>query len=401
MNKKISVGAAIVVVALSVLITFQLTYIGVNNKYEKALSELKDTQLLYDKLASVDALYRSSYIGEIDETALVDSVLKGYVDGTGDKYGAYYNKDEFAQIVKDSNAELVGIGINVIYDYEYSAIRIINVMPDSPALEAGVMPGDLIAYVSGQPMTELGYSSALSMLRGEEKTFAEMTVLRDGKLVDFKIERRKITDYTVYSHVYSGDSDIGVVQILEFDNGTPLQFKAALRELEGKGVKKLVFDVRNNPGGQLDSIKEVLDHLLPEGVIIRIQDAAGKEETLMSDASQVDMPMTVLVNGNTASAAELFASALRDYGKAKLVGETTYGKGTMQTMMPLYDGSAISVSQNMYSPPVSENYEGVGLKPDITVELPDEIANKSVFLLGEDEDLVLIAAVNELTKENN
>ena len=274
-------------------------------------------------------------------------------------------------------------------------------MPDSPALEAGVMPGDLIAYVNGQPMTELGYSSALSMLRGEEKTFAEMTVLRDGKLIDFKIERRKITDYTVYSHVYPGNPDVGVVQILEFDSGTPLQFKAALRELEAKGVKKLVFDVRNNPGGQLDSIKDVLDHLLPEGVIIRIQDAAGKEETLMSDASQVDMPMMVLVNRNTASAAELFASALRDYNKAKLVGETTYGKGTTQTMMPLYDGSAISVSQNTYSPPLSENYEGVGLAPDVEVELPREIANKSVFLLGESEDLVLIAAVNELTKENN
>ncbi|MBO7148599.1 MAG: carboxyl-terminal protease [Clostridia bacterium] len=401
MNKKISVGAAIVVVALSVLITFQLTYIGVNNKYEKVLSELKDTQLLYDKLASVDALYRSSYIGDIDETALVDSVLKGYVDGTGDKYGAYYNKDEFAQIVKDSNAELVGIGINVIYDYEYSAIRIINVMPDSPALEAGAMPGDLIAYVSGQPMTELGYSSALSMLRGEEKTFAEMTVLRDGKLIDFKIERRKITDYTVYSHVHPDNADIGIVQILEFDDSTPLQLKAALRELEAKGVSKLVFDVRNNPGGYLDSIKDVLDYLLPEGAIIRIQDAAGKEEVLTSDASQVDMPMMVLVNGNTASAAELFASVLRDYGKAKLVGETTYGKGTTQTMMPLYDGSAVSVSQNLCLPPISESYEGVGLEPDIKIELPDDITNKSVFLLGDSEDLVLIAAVNELTKENN
>ncbi|MBQ7820815.1 MAG: S41 family peptidase [Clostridia bacterium] len=395
MNKKISIGTAIVVIALAVLITFQLTYISVNNKYEKALNELKDTQLLYDKLASVDSAYRTNYIGEIDEGKLIDSVLKGYVDGTGDKYGAYYNKDEFAEIVKDSNAELVGIGVNVIYDYDYGAIRVVNVMPDSPALEAGMMPGDLIAYIGDELISEIGYSTALSKIRGEEKTYVELTVLRGGSLIELEIERRKITDYTVYSRVYSKDPTVGIIQILEFDAGTAQQFKAAVKELTAKGVEKLVFDVRNNPGGNLDSIDEVLDHLLPEGTIIRIYDAAGNEETLASDAECVDMPMMVLVNSHTASAAELFSGALRDYGKAKLVGETTYGKGTMQTIMPLYDGSAISVSKNMYAPPVSDNYEGVGLTPDIEISLPEEIMNKSVFLLTDDEDTQLIAAVEE------
>ncbi len=400
MNRKISVGSVIVILALAVLITFQLTYMTVNNKYEKALNELKDTQLLYDKLASVDSVYRSSYIGEIDESKLVDSVLKGYVEGTGDKYGAYYNRDEFAQLVKDSNAQLVGIGINVIYDYEYAAIRIINVMPDSPALEAGLMPGDIIAYVNGQPVSELSYSNALNMLRGEEKTFAEMTVLRDSALIDYRIERRKITEYTVYSRVYSNDKTVGIIQILEFDMGTPQQFKAALKEQISNGVEKLVVDVRNNPGGQLDSIKEVLDYLLPEGAIIRIYDAAGNEKILASDAECIDMPMMVLINENTASAAELFASALRDYDKAKLVGKTTYGKGTMQTMIPLYDGSAISISQDMYSPPVSDNYEGIGVAPDIEVSLDGQLANESVFLLTDTEDAQLIAAIEELNKSN-
>ena len=220
MNKKISIGTAIVVIALAVLITFQLTYISVNNKYEKALNELKDTQLLYDKLASVDSAYRTNYIGEIDEGKLIDSVLKGYVDGTGDKYGAYYNKDEFAEIVKDSNAELVGIGVNVIYDYDYGAIRVVNVMPDSPALEAGMMPGDLIAYIGDELISEIGYSTALSKIRGEEKTYVELTVLRGGSLIELEIERRKITDYTVYSRVYSKDPTVGIIQILEFDAGT-------------------------------------------------------------------------------------------------------------------------------------------------------------------------------------
>lgn len=398
MNKKISIATSIVLIALAVLITFQLTYIKVNNKYQKALSELKDTQLLYDKLASVDSVYRSNYIGEIDEKKLTDSVLKGYVSGTGDKYGAYYTKEEFDEIVLDNNAELVGIGVNVIYDYERDGIHIVNVMPDSPALEAGIQTGDMIAYVDGEAVSDIGYSTALSKLRGEEKTYAEFTVLRDGNFIDFSVERRKITDYTVYSRIYSKDSKVGIVQILEFDTGTAPQFKAAVKELMNSGVEKLVFDVRNNPGGNLESIEEVLDYLLPEGTIIRIYDAAGNEETLASDAACIDLPMMVLVNENTASAAELFSSALRDYGKAKLIGETTYGKGTMQTIMPLYDGSAISVSQNMYSPPVSDNYEGVGVVPDVEVSLPDEIKYKSVFVLTDDEDTQLIAAVEEFSK---
>lgn len=398
MNKKVSLATAIVFVALAVLITFQLTYVRVNNKYQKALNELKDTQLLYDKLASVDSAYRTNYIGEIDENRLIDSVLKGYVNGTGDKYGAYYSKDEFDELVKDSNAELVGVGINVIYDYENDAIDVINVMPDSPALEAGVSPGDLIVYVGEESVGELGYNTALGRLQGEEKTYAEFTVLRGSEFIDFSIERRRITDYTVFSRIYSEDETVGIIQILEFDAGTAQQFEAAVKELCDAGVQRLVFDVRNNPGGNLDAIEEVLDYLLPEGTIIRIYDAAGNEETLASDAECIDMPMAVLVNSNTASAAELFASALRDYEKAKLIGETTYGKGTMQTIMPLYDGSAISVSGNMYSPPKSDNYEGVGVVPDIEVSLPDDLKYSSVFLLTDDEDTQLAAAIDELNK---
>ena len=397
-DKKISLTTMIVILALAVLITFQLTYLKVNNKYQKTLNELKDTQLLYDKLASIDSVFRSNYIGEIDENKLIDSMLKGYVSGTGDKYGTYYSKDEFAELIKDSNAELVGIGINVIYDYEYNAISIINVMPDSPALEAGLCPGDKIMYVEETAVGDIGYSAALSKLRGDSGTTVRFTVLRDGKLVNFEVERRKIAEYTVYSRVYSHDSSIGIVEILEFDAGTPAQFKAAVNNLLEDGVKSIVFDVRNNPGGNLESIEEVLDYLLPEGVIIRMYDATGNEETYSSDASCVDCEMIVLVNGKTASAAELFAGTLRDFGKAKLVGETTYGKGTMQSLIQLYDGSAISVSQKMYCPPITENYEGKGLVPDIIVDVADGDKNVSVFLLNDDNDAVLAAAVRELTE---
>lgn len=387
----------LIVVALAVLITFQLTYIRVNNKYEKALNEIKDTQLLYDKLASVDAAYRTNFVGEIDEKTLIDTVLQGYVIGTGDKYGAYFDKERFNEILSDTNAEFVGIGINAVYDSELGAIHVVNVIPDSPAFEAGLMPGDLITHVKGEAVGKIGYSMALNEIKGKEKTKVSITVLRDSSYIDYEIERRKVTDYTVYHRVYSADKTVGIVQILSFDAGTAQQFKAAVKELIEKGVNKLVFDVRNNPGGNLESIEEVLDYLLPEGTIIRIYDASGNEEVLASDAECIDVPMMVLVNSNTASAAELFASALRDYGKAKLIGETTFGKGTMQTVIPLYDGSAISVSSSMYAPPVSDNYEGVGLSPDIRVELPEEVKNKSVFLITDNEDTQLITAIKEFS----
>ena len=397
-DKKLSVATVIVLIALSVLVTFQLTYLRVNNKYQKALNEIRDTQLLYDKLASVDSVYRDSFIGEIDENKLIDSMLKGYVAGTGDKYGAYFTKDEFTELLKDSNAELVGIGVSVIYDGDNKAIRVVNVMPASPALEAGISPGDMIISVDGKLVSTLGYSSAMGMLRGEEGTKAKFTAISGNDVRDFEIERRKITEYTVYERVYSADSSIGIVQVLEFDSGTPAQFKAAVDGLLEKGVKNIIFDVRNNPGGSLDSIKEILDYLLPEGVMIRMYDADGKEETLTSDASAIDCKMAVLVNGNTASAAELFAAALRDFDKAFLVGAKTYGKGTVQTIRQLYDGSAISVSDRLYAPPVSDNYEGIGLEPDIRAEQTEEYENTSVFLLTDDNDAQLAAAVREITK---
>lgn len=393
MKKKFSLATVIVLVALSVLITFQLTYIKIDNKYKIALNEIKDSQLVYDKLASVDAVYRKQYIGEIDETSLVDSVIRGYVEGTGDTYGAYYTEEEFKEIVQDTNAEFVGVGIHVIYDYETDVVNVVNIMPGSPAEEAGMKPGDIIAYVDSVSVRELGYFGMLAKIRGEEKTLVNISVLRDGELIDLEVERRKITDYTVYSRVYSKDSTVGIIQIYEFDMGTVQQFKAAVKELTEQGVDKLVFDVRNNPGGNLESIEEILDYLLPEGPIIRIYDKSGKEEVLTSDASGIDCQMMVLTNGNTASAAELFSSALRDYEKALLVGEKTYGKGSMQTILSLHDGSAISVSTNMYAPPFSDNYDGVGIEPDIKVSLPDELANKSVYLISDEEDTQLLAAV--------
>ena len=396
MSKKISIGTAVILMLLAVLVTFQLTFMALSNKYQSELNELTVSQDMYAKLAAVDELYRTLYIGEIDEKTLTDNLIRGYVLGTGDKYAYYLDEEQFAEMMASNNAELQGIGIMVIYQNDM--IEIISVMPDSPALEAGLEPGDIIAYVDGESVAELGYTAAVNRLQGEAGTLAEFTVQRGDELIDFSIERGYVNEQSVMYHVYEPDPTIGIVKILSFNLGTPEQFKSACEELIAGGVTKFVFDVRYNPGGDLESITEILDYLLPEGPIVRIVDAEGNEDVRYSDASELDMPMCVLVNSSTASAAELFSSALQDYDKAELVGTVTYGKGTMQTIIRLADNTGLGISYRMYNPPYSDNYEGVGVQPDYVVEMDESVADKNIYKITDAEDTQLQKAIELLTQ---
>ena len=396
MSKKISIGTAVILMLLAVLVTFQLTFMALSNKYQSELNELTVSQDMYAKLAAVDELYRTLYIGDIDEKTLTDNLIRGYVLGTGDKYAYYLDEEQFAEMMASNNAELQGIGIMVIYQNDL--IEIISVMPDSPALDAGLEPGDIIAYVGGESVAELGYTAAVNRLQGEAGTLAEFTVQRGDELIDFSIERGYVNEQSVMYHVYEPDPTIGIVKILSFNLGTPEQFKSACEELIAGGVTKFVFDVRYNPGGDLESITEILDYLLPEGPIVRIVDADGNEDVRYSDASELDMPMCVLVNSSTASAAELFSSALQDYDKAELVGTVTYGKGTMQTIIRLADNTGLGISYRMYNPPYSDNYEGVGVQPDYVVEMDESVADKNIYKITDEEDTQLQKAIELLTQ---
>lgn len=397
MSKKISIGASVVLMLLAALVTFQITYVGLSNKYKKELNSVIESENLFSKLSMVDSYYRSLYIGEIDEETLVDETIRGYVYGTGDKYAYYLDKEQYADLVSDTNAEMQGIGVYVIYQND--VIEIISVMPDSPALEAGIEPGDLVVYVNGESVAELGYNAAISKLKGEAGTYAEFTVLRGEELIDYRIKRGYVNEQTVMSRVLESDPTIGIVKILSFDLGTPGQFKEACQTLIDGGVKKLIFDVRYNPGGDLRSIVEILDYLLPEGPIVRITDKDGNvTDTYTSDANELDLPMCVLTNGSTASAAELFTSALKDYNKATVVGTNTYGKGTVQTIIPLPDGSGLGISYRLYCPPFSDNFEGVGVAPDVEVELDKSLEGKNIYKITDSEDNQLQKAVEILNK---
>ena len=404
MKKKISVGASIVLVLLAALLTFQVTFTVMSVKHREEMTAAYAHLESFNKLLEVDAMYRNLYVKDLDEDELIDGILAGYVMGSGDRFGAYYPAEEFQTYMDSLNGDMQGIGVNVIWSADYGAIEIINVMPDSPALEAGVEPGDLIVYVGDEmeSVADLGYYGALAKLQGKAGTTAVFTVAR-GKhyeeTVSFSILRGYVTEQTVMYHVYALDSTVGVVKITGFDRATPDQFFHAVQTLLAGGCTRLVVDVRNNPGGELQAICSVLDYLLPSGPVIRTVDRDGNEEVVYySDAKALDVPMAVLVNENTASAGELFCSALQDYDKAVIVGTQTYGKGSMQTIRQLSDGSGLSVTYRYYCPPFSDNYDGVGVAPDVVVEPAGAMLEKNIYKITDEEDKQLQAAVAELNK---
>jgi carboxyl-terminal processing protease len=266
--------------------------------------------------------------------------------------------------------------------------------------------GDRVAFVvnddgSRESVESLGYDGTLGRLKGEEGTVAKFVVLRDEngdgayQEIEFAIERAQFEVVSVMYHVYESDCTVGVIQISGFDRSTVEQFKKAVEDLRSKGVTKLVFDVRNNPGGDKDAVCDILDYLLPEGALLRTVDANGTYTTVeTSDASFLDMPMAVVVNGNTASAGELFAAAIKDYEAGKLVGDKTYGKGSMQSILSvLGDGSLLKVTTALYCPPVSENYDGVGITPDVVEPLAEELLDINFYKLTDANDNQLRAAV--------
>lgn len=401
MTKKTPLYVVVIVAVIAAVVTFNASFLFFEQKYNSKLNETLAGYSYFDKLLSVDEIVRANYIGDIDDDALKASVVRGYLSGIGDKYSLYMTSTEYDEFMKEQSGNAVGIGVNVIYGDASGIIEIINVLPDSPAEEAGMREGDIIVSVAGKKVADIGYYAALDMIRGEEGTKAELTVVRDGKEIPFTCERRAVKTLSVTYHVFGGSGNVGVIRLTEFNSTTPEQFKNAVSKLKDDGCDRFVFDLRNNGGGELNSILEVLDYLLPEGPIAHIYYRTGKESHYTSDAACLEARVAVLTNGRTASAAELFTSALRDYTRhgdydAVLVGTKTYGKGVLQSFYKLKDGSAFKISTGKYNPPYSENYDGIGITPDIVIELSKEAASVGFYKLTDENDNQLIAAVNAI-----
>lgn len=440
MSRKISLSVFIFVLLAAVLLSFLSAFVVVSQVYDAQLREAYESvgggshgssggsssvSATFAELELLDDIFGAYSIFELDDDALLEAVLKAYVSTTGDRYAEYYTAEEFAEMRAQSAGDMEGIGVNIIQNTEYDCIEIYNVVPDSPAKLAGVEPGDLIVYVgigdARESVSSLGYQNAVQCLKGEAGTRAEFVVRRGenyAEELEFSIERGPYTNVTVMSHVCATDPDVGIVKITQFDLPTPAQFCEAVDSLRDAGIEKFIFDLRYNPGGDLQSILAVLSYFLNEGdVVIGTEDNEGNREELKVAVSSLGgdyagcsvsaddigkyrgLSCAVLVNGNTASAAELFTSNFRDYGLGKIVGTTTYGKGTMQSIFSLdrygYEGG-IKLTTKRYFPPCGESYDGIGIVPDIEIELSEAAKAINVYKLADADDDQLQRAIQEI-----
>ena len=338
------------------------------NKADKKLNALEEIIDLY-------------YLEDIDKEDLENGLYKGLLEGIGDPYSEYYTKEEYQEILQSTAGKYYGIGALVSQNIKTNIITINAVFKDAPAYKAGMKAGDVIYKVDDKDVTGKNVDEVVSMMKGEKGTKVKITVYRASteKYVDLFIIRDEVKVPTIEYKMLDKKNKIGYVQILEFDEVTSEQFKKAIKTLKKQGMKKIVFDVRNNPGGSYSTVCEILDEILPEGTLVFTKDKYGKEEKQVSDARALKMPMVVLQNENSASASEIFAGAIQDFGAGKIVGTQSFGKGIVQLIIPFNDGSAIKLTVEKYYTPKGENIHGKGITPDVVVEA-GENAKKDVQL---------------------
>ena len=347
----------------------------------------------YEKLAQLISMVDTTYVRDYDKDELWDNVYRSLIVSIGDTYGDYLTADAYNAMIDSGSGNFVGIGIHAQRDPDTYGVYVFGVMPNSPAEQAGMKKGDIIIASEGVIATENNYYDLLDTIRGESGTEVKLTVRRDGEELDLVLVRAAVASENV---IYEKLDNIAYIKILSFSNETVSEeFKTKIELAQNEGCESFVFDVRNNTGGYLDEICDVLDLLLPEGPIINIVEANGNTKTENSDEHHTEGKMVVLCNGVTASAAELFTAALRDYELAKIVGMTTFGKGTMQTTRLLSDGSAFKLSTAYYNPPSNVSYDGVGIIPDYEINL-DEKWNDKFYQMPNEEDAQLQKAIEIL-----
>ena len=323
------------------------------------------------KMQELQSYIDRFYLFDYDEENVESGIYKGMMAGLGDVYTNYYTPEEYASFMESSNGSYSGIGAMLSQDYNTGIITVVKVFEGSPAAEAGVQPDDILYKVKGEEVTGMDLNLVVSDLKGEEGTDVEVSFMRGTDVLDLTLMRRSIEVPTVEYRLIT--DKIGYISISEFDDVTDDQFIAALDDLNSQGMENLIIDLRDNGGGLVDVTCDILDQLLPEGLIVYTEDKDGNREEETSDAEHYfPGKMAVLVNGNSASASEIFAGAIKDYGVGTLIGTQTFGKGIVQSLFPLSDGSAIKVTVSRYYTPAGNNIHEVGITPDIILEKDTE-----------------------------
>ena len=337
------------------------------------------------KLEELENIILQQYIDGADPKVLEDAAAEAMVKATGDRWSYYIPADEYEEVMNNKNNTYVGIGITIMATEDGTGLEILKLEPEGPAREAGILPGDILTAVEGQSVKDLGTTGAADLIQGEPGTFVNVEVLREGESLSFTVERRQIQQQVATYEMLP--DKVGYIKIVNFNTNCAKDTIAAVDALIEQGAESLVFDVRFNPGGYTSELVEVLDYLLPEGPLFRGVDYLGNETLDESDADCIDLPMAVLVNGDSYSAAEFFAAALQEYDWATVVGEQTVGKSNFQYTLRLKDGSAVALSTGHYFTPNGVNLtEAGGLTPDVVSEVDEETAAKIYSDLLEPEE---------------
>ena len=327
----------------------------------------------YSKIEELKDVIDQYFIGDADMTKAEDAAASAMIDAIGDRWSYYISAEEYASYMENKNNAYVGIGITIVVREDGTGEDIIEVKPGSSAQEAGILPGDTLIKVNGTSIAGMDTDQVAALVRGEEGTSLTVTVLRDGAEMDFTLKRQTIQVQVATGELLEGN--IGLIKIANFNSNCAKETIAAIEQLQEQGADKLIFDVRNNPGGYVNEMLKVLNYLLPEGVLYRDLDYRGNEGEKRSDAACLELPMAVLVNGNSYSAAEFFAACLQEKDWATVVGEKTTGKGHYQNTIRLEDGSAVNLSTGKYFTPNGINLtETGGIVPDVIETVDKETA---------------------------
>lgn len=352
---------AVLTVACTAMLTFSLTYAGVKYYY---YNTLKPYRLMVETENYINKYY---YFEETDKKSMIDAAIGGFVSGLGDKYSRYQSLELTEERSNSQAGVMTGIGITVSLQ-EDGYMLIEEIKSNTPAEKSGLKKGDIIISLDSNDVAQTGYEESVNYIKsGKENTILTVTVKRDGALTDVKVKREKIEVITSEGKML--EDSVGYITITQFNDKTPDQVKNNFDRLVSEGAKGIIFDVRNNGGGLVSSVEKCLDPLIPEGnIAVAVYKDKTEEVIVKSDSEETDIPMTVLMNGNSASGAELFAASLRDFKNTELIGTTSYGKGIMQETFNLSDGSTVVLTVAAYKTTKSECYHGIGLIPDYEVE---------------------------------
>ena len=398
--KKFKTYKIIMLVILVAFITFLITSIGMyqyftNDGFGKSLiAKSKENEELVETLDNYRRIIDKYYLGEIDEEKLKEGAIAGYIEGLGDEYTEYISKEDMEDYMADTTGNFVGVGIYMVEDTEANKIMVLAPIKGSPAEKAGIQPGDYIISVDGVTYTGEQMTEASNNIKGEEGSKVKIQILRDDETLEFELTRENIKVNPVEGEVL--ENNIGYIEFSSFDDGTAEEFETKFQELEAQGIKSLIIDLRNNGGGIVDEALEIANYILEKDSVILYEVDKDNNETVekTTDDPIINMPIVVLTNENTASSSEILAGALKDHKKATIVGEKTYGKGVIQQLLTLPDGSGLKITSEKYLTPNRTEINKVGIEPDEKVELPESITN--VLNVEKNDDTQLQKAIEIL-----